>query len=129
MLDIEPKYYSGAGIFDITKKLFQKASTSAIAKKVLNSASAKKVLNSTTAKNLKRAANSAVGQEIKKSVLTGVTEATKNAAEGAFAKLGLPPPPPPQPTQASLPKPPPAKRRKKRVRKKRVRKGQGIVLD
>ena len=128
MLDIEPKYYSGAGIFDITKKLFQKASTSAIAKKVLNSASAKKVLNSTTAKNLKRAANSAVGQEIKKSVLTGVTEATKNAAEGAFAKLGLPPPPP-QPTQASLPKPPPAKRRKKRVRKKRVRKGQGIVLD
>lgn len=128
MLDIEPKYYSGAGIFDITKKLFQKASTSAIAKKVLNSASAKKVLNSTTAKNLKRAANSAVGQEIKKSVLTGVTEATKNAAEGAFAKLGLPPPPP-QPTQASLPKPPPAKRRKKRVRKKRVQKGQGIVLD
>ena len=126
MLDIESKY-SGAGIFDIAKKLIQKSSTGAIAKKVLNSATAKKVLNSTTAKNLKRAANSAIGQEIKKSVLTGVTEASKNAAEGAFAKLGLPAPPP-QPTQAPLPKPPAAKKRKKRVRKK-SRKGQGIVLD
>ena len=117
MLDIESKY-SGAGIFDIAKKLIQKSSTSAIAKKVLNSATAKKVLNSTTAKNLKRAANSAIGQEIKKSVLTGVTEASKNAAEGAFAKLGLPAPP----------APPPAKKRRKRIRKK-GRKGQGIVLD
>ena len=87
MLDIDPifpgsKYaYGGSGIFDIAKNIIQKSSNSAIAKKVIKSA---------TAQNLKKAANSTVGKEIKKSIFSGVTEASKNAAEGAFEKLGLP---------------------------------------
>ena len=56
MLDIEPKYVIGGGIFDIARKL-------------TNSTLAKKIISSTATKNLKRAANSAIGQEITKSVL------------------------------------------------------------
>ena len=97
MLDIEPKYVVvGSGIFDIARKL-------------TNSTVAKKIINSTATKNLKRAADSAIGQEIKKSVLSGVSEASKNAAEGAFQQLGISP----------------AKKRR-RIKKK---KGDGIVLD
>ena len=86
MLEIEPKYLpSGSGIFDIARSIIQKSSNSTLAKKLLNSSTAKNlkrtVLNSATAKNLKRAADSAIGQEIKKSVLSGVTEASKSAAE------------------------------------------------
>lgn len=103
MLDIEPKFVRGAGIFDVAKKIIQKSSNSAIGKKVLNSA---------TTKNLKRAADSAIGQEIKKSVLTGVSKASENAAESAFEKLGLPP--------ASA---------RKRRRKQKEKSGKGIVLD
>ena len=78
MLDIEPKYVVGGGIFDIARKL-------------TNSTVAKKIISSTATKNLKRAADSAIGQEIKKSVLSGVSEASKNAAEGAFQQLGISP--------------------------------------
>ena len=59
---------------------------------------------------MKRAADSAIGQEIKKSVLSGVSEASKNAAEGVFQQLGISP-------AKSIP-PPPAKKRK-RIRKKK----------
>ena len=116
MLDIEPKYIpSGKGIFDIGRKIIQKSSNSALAKKVLNSA---------TTKNFKKAANSAIGKEIKKSVLSGVTEASKSAAEGAFQKLGLP---------VSQPLPPVSKKRKRKLSKKRkntgVKKGRGIIYD
>ena len=95
MLDIEPKYVVGGGIFDIARKL-------------TNSTVAKKIISSTATKNLKRAADSAIGQEIKKSVLSGVSEASKNAAEGAFQQLGI------------SPAEPPAKKGK-RIRKKRKR--------
>ena len=96
MLNIEPKYIVGSGIFDIARKL-------------TNSTAVKKIINSTAKKNWKRAANSVIGKEIKKSVLSGVSEASKNAAEGAFQQLGISP----------------AKKRK-RIKKK---KGDGIVLD
>ena len=57
MLIIETKtYHKGSGLFDIAKNIFQKTTNSALAKKVINSA---------TTGNLKRAANSAVGKEIK----------------------------------------------------------------
>ena len=111
MLDIQPKYrvikyaYGGTGIFDIAKSIIKKTSNSAIAKKVVNSA---------TAKNLQKAANSAIGQEIKKSVLSGVSEASKNAAEATFNKLGLPVT---------------RKRKKKQPTKSKKRKGSGIILD
>ena len=78
MLDIEPKYIVGGGIFDIARKL-------------ANTTASKKIISSTATKNLKRAADSAIGQEIKKSVLSGVSEASKNAAEGAFQQLGISP--------------------------------------
>ena len=116
MLDIEPKYLpsSGKGLFDIGKKIIQRSANSALAKKILSSA---------TTKNLKKAADSAIGQEIKKGVLSGVTEASKSAAEGAFQKLGLP-----------LSKHQPASRKQKRTisKKKRstkVKKGRGIIYD
>ena len=97
MLNIEPKYIVGSGIFDIARKL-------------TNSTAVKKIINSTAKKNWKRAANSVIGKEIKKSVLSGVSEASKNAAaEEAFQQLGVSP----------------AKKRK-RIKKK---KGDGIVLD
>ena len=111
MIDIEPKYVVGGGIFDIARKL----ADSTVAKKINSTATKnlKRAANSTLAKtaqkNLKRAADSAIGQEIKKSVLSGVSEASKNAAEGAFQQLGISP----------------AKKRK-RIKKK---KGEGIVLD
>ena len=130
MLEIESKYTpSGTGLFDIARSIIQKSSKSALAKKVLSSATAKnlkhKVLNSVTAKNLKRAADSAIGQEIKKSVLSGLTEASKSAAEGAFQKLGLP---------VSNQLPVSRKRRRKVSQKrkggvKRRKTGRGIVYD
>ena len=85
----------GGGIFDVAKKF-------------TNSTIARKIINSTATKNLKRAADSALGQEIKKSVLSGVSEASKNAAEGAFQQLGLSP--------------------AKKCRKIKKKKGNGIVL-
>ena len=113
MLDIEPKYVIGGGIFDIARKL----TNSTLAKKIISSTATKnlkRAANSTLAKtatkNLKRAADSAIGQEIKKSVLSGVSEASKNAAEGVFQQLGISP-------AKSIP---PAKKRK-RIRKKRKR--------
>ena len=48
MLDIEPKYVVGGGIFDIARKL-------------TNSTVAKKIISSTAKENLKRAADSAIG--------------------------------------------------------------------
>ena len=114
MLDIESKYSpKGRGLFDIGRKILQKSSNSAIAKKVLNSA---------TTKNLKRAADSAIGKEIKKSVLSGVTEASKSVAEGAFQKLGLP-------VSKQLPV---SKKRRRKVGKKKstpAKKARGIIYD
>ena len=74
MLDIEPKYVVGGGIFDIARKL-------------TNSTVAKKIISSTATKNLKRAADSAIGQEIKKSVLSGVSEASKTRQKELFNNL------------------------------------------
>ena len=95
MLDIPPKFQKGSGIFDFAKKIVEKSANSDVGQKVLNSA---------TTKNLKRAADSAIGQEIKKSVLSGVAKGSQNAAESAFTQLGIP-------------------------RKKRKKKGKGIILD
>ena len=107
MLVIQSKYV-GEGIFsNIAQKLIQKSSNSALAKKVINSA---------TSKNFQKAANSALGKQLQKSVLTGVTNATESATQGAFEKLGIP-----TPTR---------KRKKKTTSKKAKRgKGEGIIFD
>ena len=99
MLDI-PAKQTGAGIFDIAKKLVQKSTSSALRKKVLSSA---------TTSNLKRAADSAIGQELKKQVLSGVAKGTQNATESEFAQLGLP--------------------KKKRIKLSKKEESKGIVLD
>ena len=111
MLDIDSKFpsseyaYGGSGIFDAVKNIIRKSSNSAIARKVINSV---------TKKNLKRAADSALGKEIKKSVLTGLTEGSKGATEEVFKKLGIEPA---------------SKRRKKKKSSKKQSKGGGIVYD
>ena len=80
MLDI-PAKQTGAGIFDIAKKLIQKSTSSALGKKVLCSA---------TASNLKRAADSAICKELKKTGTIRCCKRYKGAAESAFAQLGIP---------------------------------------
>ena len=79
-----------------------------IAKKLIQKTAStdigKKVLDSATTKNLKRAADSTIGKELTKQVLIGVAKGTQNATESAFAQLGIP-------------------------KKKRKKKGKGIVLD
>ena len=109
MLDIEPNIYSN--IYDIARKL----TNSTIAKKIINSTATKNLkwaanstLAKTATKKLKRAAVSAIGQGIKKSVLSGVSEASKNVAEGVFQQLGISP-------AKSIP---PAKKRR-RIKKKK----------
>ena len=122
MLDIESKYV-GHHILDIVKKV----TNYSLAKTIINSASTKNLkrsadsaLNSSAAKHLKRAAESSLGQEIKKSVLSGVTEASKQAAESAFEQLGI------SGNSGSSGSGPSKKRRK---RKKKRQGGRGIVLD
>ena len=103
MLVIDTKtYHKGSGLFDVAKNIFQKTTNSALAKKVINSA---------TTGNLKRAANSAVGKEIQKGLLSGVKSATESVSQNAFQKLGIPPP----------------KKRKRKPKKKGT--GKGIVFD
>ena len=76
MLDIEPKYVVGRGIFDIAKKL-------------TNSTVAKKIMNSAATEILKRATDSALRQELKKVCYQESQKHQKNASEGAFEQLGL----------------------------------------
>ena len=70
MLVFESKY-SGRGIFD----------------KIIQSGIAQKVINSATTENLKRAANSTIGKEIQKSVLTGLTNATEDVAKHTLSTI------------------------------------------
>ena len=112
MLIFKAKYakskyvYGGSGIFDIAKKIIQKSANSGIGKKVINSA---------TTENLKKVANSSFGQEIKKSILAGVSEASNDIVTDTAKRVGLP---------VSN------KRRIKRTpTKAKKRKGNGIVLD
>ena len=105
----------GHGIFDIAKNLLGKTAKSTLGKKVLQSSVGKKVLKTATVKNLTKAANSKLGKKLQKQVLSGVSAASQNAAEGAFQKLGVP-----------VSK----KRRIKRTStKSKRRKGNGIVWE
>ena len=98
--------YGGTGFFDLAKTIIQKAGNTGIGKKIASSA---------TAKNLEKAVNSSLGQEIKKSVLSGVSEATKDIVSNTAKKVGLP------------------VSNKRRIKRKPVkskkRKGEGIVFD
>ena len=112
MLVIKPRA-KGSGIFDI----FAKAANSALAKKVITSAVnkatgstvAKKLINTGTAKkfldsavgktltenitkeNFKKAANSALAKQLKKTVAEKVDDAFKKATKAGLEKLQLKP--------------------------------------
>ena len=109
MLVIKPRA-QGGGIFDViakaansalAKKVFTAATNSTLAKKVVNSGIAKKVIDSgvgkTVAKNITKenfikAANSAIGKQLQKAVVTGVSNAAEKAATTGLQKLGFPAP-------------------------------------
>ena len=102
----------GAGIFDVIAKAansalakkvitsaVNKAANSNLAKKVVKSGIAKKVINSTVGKtiaenvtkeNFKKAANSAIGKQLQKAVVTGVDNAIERATTAGLQKLGFP---------------------------------------
>ena len=107
MLKIEPKYpqreyiYGGSGLYSLAANLI---------KRTANSTLAKKIINSSTTQGLKRAANSSVGKQLQSHLLQGAQNATQNALESGYSKLGLEP-------------------LKKRKRKSKKSKGTGIVLD
>ena len=101
----------GAGIFNVIAKaansaLAKKVITSAVnkavnsnlAKKVVKSGIAKRVINSTVGKtiaenvtkeNFKKAANSAIGKQLQKAVVTGVDNAIERATTAGLQKLGF----------------------------------------
>ena len=109
MLVIKPRA-QGGGIFDViakaansalAKKVITAATNSTLAKKALNSGIAKKVIDSgvgkTVAKNITKenfikAANSAIGKQLQKAVVTGVSNAAEKAATTGLQKLGFPAP-------------------------------------
>ena len=108
MLVIKPRV-EGSGIFDVivraansalAKKVISsavdKAATSTIAKKVINSGVAKKVLDSAVGKtiaenitkeNFKKAANSAIGNQLAKVVAEKVDDAFEKATKAGLQKL------------------------------------------
>ena len=106
MLVIKPRA-QGGGIFDViakatnsalAKKVITAATNSTLAKKALNSGIAKKVIDSgvgkTVAKNITKenfikAANSAIGKQLQKAVVTGVSNAAEKAATSGLQKLGF----------------------------------------
>ena len=110
MLVIKSRAHGG-GIFDVIAKAansalakkvitsaVNKAANSSLAKKVVNSGIAKKVIDSgvgkTVAKNITKenfikAANSAIGKQLQKAVVTGVSNAAEKAATSGLQKLGF----------------------------------------
>ena len=104
----KPSYiYGGSGLFDAAKKIFQKTANSSLGKKVINSA---------TKENLKNVANSPLAQDVKKSLLSGVTKATKDIVINSAKTIGLP---------VSNKK----RKRRKSVSKAKRRKGNGIIWE
>ena len=99
----------GAGIFDVIAKAansalakkvitsaVNKAANSSLAKKVVNSGIAKKVIDSgvgktiaenITKENFKKAANSAIGKQLQKAVVTGVANAAEKVTTSGSKNL------------------------------------------
>ena len=104
----------GAGIFDVIAKaansafakkvitsavnkasnsnLVQKVVKSGIPNKVINSTVGKTIAENVTKENFKKAANSAIGKQLKKAVVTGVDNAIEKAATAGLQKLNFLPP-------------------------------------
>ena len=113
MLNIKSKYPSrqyiyGGSIFSIASNILRKTANSGIAKKIINSSATQ---------GLKKVATSEIGKQLQSHVLNGVQNASQNALETAYSKIGLAP----------------LKKRKRKnkntaVKTKKIR-GSGIVLD
>ena len=101
----------GAGIFDVIAKaansafakkvitsavnkasnsnLVQKVVKSGIPNKLINSTVGKTIAENVTKENFKKAANSAIGKQLKKAVVTGVDNAIEKAATAGLQKLNF----------------------------------------
>ena len=108
MLVIKSK---GAGIFDVIAKaansafakkvitsavnkasnsnLVQKVVKSGIPNKVINSTVGKTIAENVTKENFKKAANSAIGKQLKKAVVTGVDNAIEKATTAGLQELNF----------------------------------------
>ena len=169
MLVIKSRAHGG-GIFDViakaansalAKKVITAATNSTLAKKVVNSGIAKKVIDlgvgktiakNITKENFQKAANSAIGKQLQKAVVTGVSNAAEKAATSGLQKLGFtapstpdwavspnPPTLPPQlgaqsqPRKSKVgskrPRPPGTPGPPGRKKGKRRRIGKGIILE
>ena len=104
----------GAGIFDVIAKaansafakkvitsavnkasnsnLVQKVVKSGIPNKLINSTVGKTIAENVTKENFQKAANSAIGKQLKKAVVTGVDNAIEKAATAGLQKLNFLPP-------------------------------------
>ena len=104
----------GAGIFDVIAKaansafakkvitsavnkasnsnLVQKVVKSGIPNKVINSTVGKTIAENVTKENFKKAANSAIGKQLQKAVVTGVDNAIEKATTAGLQKLNFLPP-------------------------------------
>ena len=161
MLVIKPKCprlqycHGGSGIFDIIQNIVKKSANSALAKQVVNTAAnsalgkkvintatkstlGKKVIKAATNKNVrkyvKKAAASTIGKEARAALISGLSQASENAANTAFAKLGLTPlpKPTPPPPQSRKRKRGPSKKKKNKIKKSKLNNivnGSGIILE
>ena len=84
MLVVKPRS-QGGGIFDVISKV----ANSALAKKAINSAIGKKIIEQATKENFKKAANSAIGQQLKKSIVSGIANASEKAVNSTLEKAGI----------------------------------------
>ena len=104
----------GAGIFDVIAKaansafakkvitsavnkasnsnLVQKVVKSGIPNKLINSTVGKTIAENVTKENFQKAANSAIGKQLKKAVVTGVDNAIEKATTAGLQKLNFLPP-------------------------------------
>ena len=84
----KPVDHTGEGLFDFGKLLFKKVLKSGFAKK------AHKAINSNLGKaaisTIKKAANSEIGQELQKQVLSTINEKVQDVSEKALNKIQLP---------------------------------------
>ena len=82
MLVIESR---GAGIFDIISKV----ANSALINKAVNSTIGKQVIKHATKENFKKAAESAIGKQLKTAFVNKVADASEKVAANTLQKLGI----------------------------------------
>ena len=82
MLVIESR---GAGIFDVISKV----ANSALVNKAINSTIGKQVIKHATKENFKKAAESAIGKQLKTAFVNKVADASEKVAANTLQQLGI----------------------------------------